>query len=29
MMDNRSLERRPDYEEYMKKTPALIPNLFK
>ena len=29
MMDNRSIERRPDYEEYMKKTPALIPNLFK
>ena len=29
MMDNRSLERRPDYEEYMKKTPALIPSLFK
>ena len=28
MMDNRSIER-PDYEEYMKKTPALIPNLFK
>ena len=29
MMDNRSLERRPDYEDYMKKTPALIPSLFK
>jgi len=28
-MDNRSLERRPDYDEYMKKTPALIPTLFK
>ena len=25
MMDNRSLQRRPEYEEYMKKTPALIP----
>ena len=29
MMDNRSLERRPDYENYMKKTPALIPSFFK
>ena len=29
MMDNRSLERRPDYEDYMKKTPALIPSFFK
>ena len=28
MMDNRSLEKRPDYEEYMKNTPALIPNFF-
>ncbi len=25
MMDNRSLEKRPDYEDYMKVTPALIP----
>lgn len=29
MMDNRSLQRRPEYEEYMKKTPALIPFFFK
>ena len=29
MMDNRSLEKRPDYEEYMNKTPALIPFFFK
>ena len=29
MMDNRSLEKRPDYEDYMKRTPALIPSLFK
>ena len=29
MMDNRSLQSRPEYEEYMKKTPALIPFFFK
>ena len=29
MMDNRSLEKRSDYEEYMNKTPALIPFFFK